>query len=168
MGIKDISSPSWRKNIFGDFLILFVFCRKKNAVYRQKCTPIWPSKSKHSKSEAIFMFCVVIDLCKKLYLFRTVTFKHGIVNNKNIARSSESSGRIALFMILDASIVVKLIQLIWTIFMKRYTVSFAKSGVLHEPPVCNCFLTTQLYQSHWFHAIFMPVIIEFSRCIGTF
>ena len=60
------------------------FCRKKNAVYRQKCTPIWPSKSKHSKSEAIFMFCVVIDLCKKLYLFRTVTFKHGIVYNKNI------------------------------------------------------------------------------------
>ena len=52
--------------------------------------------------------------------------------------------------------------------MKRYTVSFAKSGVLHEPPVCNCFLTTQLYQSHWFHAIFMPVIIEFSRCIGTY
>ena len=67
MEIKDISSTSWRKNIFGDFLILFVFCRKKNAVYRQKCTPIWPSKSKHSKSEAIFMFCVVIDLCKKLY-----------------------------------------------------------------------------------------------------
>ena len=63
---------------------IFVFCRKKNAVYRQKCTPIWPSKSKHSKSEAIFMFCVVIDLCKKLYLFRTVTFKHGIVYNKNI------------------------------------------------------------------------------------
>lgn len=30
------------------------------------------------------MFCVVIDLCKKLYLFRTVTFKHGIVYNKNI------------------------------------------------------------------------------------
>ena len=30
------------------------------------------------------------------------------------------------------------------------------------------FLATQLYQSHWFHAIFMPVIIEFSRCIGTF
>ena len=38
------------------------------------------------------MFCVVIDLCKKLYLFRTVTFKRG---------------RIALFMILDARIVVK-------------------------------------------------------------
>ena len=30
------------------------------------------------------------------------------------------------------------------------------------------FLATQLYQNHWFHAIFMPVIIEFSRCIGTF
>ena len=30
------------------------------------------------------MFCVVIDLCKKLYLFRTVTFKHGTVYNKNI------------------------------------------------------------------------------------
>ena len=27
---------------------------------------------------------------------------------------------------------------------------------------------TQLYQNHWFHAIFMPVIIEFSRCIDTF
>ena len=25
------------------------------------------------------MFCVVINLCKKLYLFRTVTFKYGIV-----------------------------------------------------------------------------------------
>ena len=63
---------------------LFVFCRKKNAVYRQKCTPICPSKSKHSKSEAILMLCVLIDLCKKLYLFRTVTLKHGIVYNKNI------------------------------------------------------------------------------------
>ena len=48
---------------------------------------------------------------------------------RTLARSSESSGRIALFMILDASIVVKRIQLIWTIFMKRYTISFAKSGV---------------------------------------
>ena len=28
------------------------------------------------------------------------------------------------------------------------------------------FLATQLYQNHWFHAIFMPVIIEFSRCIA--
>ena len=26
----------------------------------------------------------------------------------------------------------------------------------------------RVYQNHWFHAIFMPVIIEFSRCIGTF
>ena len=25
------------------------------------------------------MFCVVIDLCKKLYFFRMVTFKYGIV-----------------------------------------------------------------------------------------
>ena len=32
----------------------------------------------------------------------------------------------------------------------------------------NCFSTTQLYQNHWFHAIFMPFIIEFSRCVGTF
>ena len=24
------------------------------------------------------------------------------------------------------------------------------------------------YQNHLFHVIFMPVIIEFSRCIGTF
>ena len=65
--------------------------------------------------------------------------KHGMVERlrsnmessiiRTLARSSESSGRIALFMILDASIVVKRIQLIWTIFMKRYTVSFAKSGV---------------------------------------
>ena len=31
-----------------------------------------------------------------------------------------------------------------------------------------CFLATQLYQNHWFHVIFMPVIIEFSRCKGTF
>ena len=29
------------------------------------------------------------------------------------------------------------------------------------------FLSTQLYQNLWFHAIFMPVIIEFSRCIGA-
>ncbi|MEE1303333.1 MAG: hypothetical protein UHD64_11165, partial [Bacteroidales bacterium] len=29
-------------------------------------------------------------------------------------------------------------------------------------------MATQLYQNHWFHAIFMPVIIEFFRCIGTY
>ena len=158
---------------------------------------------------------------------------------RTLARSSESSGRIALFMILDASIVVKRIQLIWTIFMKRYTISFAKSGVFFSGKqthihtsvwenqqkhilknlryrsafpfigigsfqgwgnmkpceksfdrfrnlliilsrLCYTFIhsisirfvivffATQLYQNHWFHAIFMPVIIELSRCIGTF
>ena len=30
------------------------------------------------------------------------------------------------------------------------------------------FLATQLYQNHLFHAIFMPVMIKFSRCKGTF
>ena len=30
------------------------------------------------------MLCVVIDFCKKFYLFGTVTFKHGIINDKNI------------------------------------------------------------------------------------
>ena len=32
----------------------------------------------------------------------------------------------------------------------------------------NCFSTTQLYRTRWFHAILLPVIIEFSRCIGTY
>ena len=30
------------------------------------------------------------------------------------------------------------------------------------------FFATQLYQTRWFHAIFMPVIIEFSRYISTY
>ncbi len=50
-----------------------------------------------------------------------------------LARSCESSGRIASLMILPARMVVKRIQLIWTIFIKRYTVSLAKARVfLHE------------------------------------
>ena len=32
----------------------------------------------------------------------------------------------------------------------------------------DCLWTTQLYQIRWFHAIFMPVIIGFSRCISTY
>ena len=32
----------------------------------------------------------------------------------------------------------------------------------------NCFWTTQLYQTRWFHAILLPVFIEFSRCISTY
>lgn len=48
---------------------------------------------------------------------------------RTLARSSESSGIIASLMIWAESIVVKRIQLIWIIFIKRYTVSFAKAGV---------------------------------------
>lgn len=44
-------------------------------------------------------------------------------------RSLESKGTIASLMIREANKVVKRIQLIWIIFMKRYTVSFTKPEV---------------------------------------
>ena len=51
------------------------------------------------------------------------------------------------------------------IILRRLCYTFIHSMSLRFVIV---FLATQLYQNHWFHAIFMPVIIEFSRCIGTF
>ena len=51
------------------------------------------------------------------------------------------------------------------IILRRLCYTFIHSMSLRFVIV---FLATQLYQNHWFHAIFMPVIIEFSRCISTF
>ena len=50
--------------------------------------------------------------------FKTIAFKHGIINYKDMARSSESGGIMASLMILEERIVVKRIQLIWIIFTK--------------------------------------------------
>ena len=43
-----------------------------------------PPKNRYSKSETVFMLCMVIDFCKKLHFFGTVTFKHGIIYNQNV------------------------------------------------------------------------------------
>ena len=98
----------------------FLFCCKwrlkpavRKNIFRWNCSFLSSfQKCKHSKSEAIFMFCVVIDLCKKLYLLERLRSNMESSMIKTFARSSESNGNMASLMILAESIVVKRIQLI--------------------------------------------------------
>ncbi len=66
---------------------------------------------------------------------RSFTFLERFLSNmessmiKTLARSSESKGVMASLIILLERTVVKRIQLIWVIFIKRYMVSFANARV---------------------------------------
>lgn len=62
------------------------------------CRNVLPyDKNKHSKFKTICMLCVVVDFCKKFDLFGAVTFKHEIINDKNIGTILEIQWNTGIF-----------------------------------------------------------------------
>ncbi len=113
--------------------VFLIFRWKKHTVNRKESTSVRPSKREHTETKFISVSGMVIYFCKKFRFFERLRSNIELSMINTLARSCESSGRIASLMILPARMVVKRIQLIWTIFIKRYTVSLAKARVfLHE------------------------------------
>ena len=115
------------------------------------------------------MFCVVIDLCKKFYLFRTVTFKHGIVNNKNIGTVYLLSHTLFnnIQVILLAIVIIKIFYIFpWILFCHSILIS------LLQVPASQSFLPRlPHHRLHFLISIKLyPVyssIFSFSSIIST-
>ena len=66
------------------YILLSCCTRKIVPDFWQELNIIFTGLGEHTKSELIGVFGMIIYLCEKLYLFGTVAFKHGIVNDQDI------------------------------------------------------------------------------------